>query len=108
MDSEKTEKIVSSWYSAMGSWDFETVMNTLDNDVVFILARMNTTSLSSVFITVSKSHDPIALYQLLTIFSVFSESIARHSFAPSIAGAIGPIPHHPPVPLTSAAHTTPA
>jgi ketosteroid isomerase-like protein len=38
MDSEKTAQIVSSWYSAMGSWDFDTLMNTLDNDVVFILA----------------------------------------------------------------------
>ncbi len=38
MDTETTARIVNRWYQAMGSWDTETVMNTLAEDVVFILA----------------------------------------------------------------------
>src|SRR6476469_4678655 len=38
MDSEKTAQIVSGWYSAMGAWDVDTVMGTLDENVVFNLA----------------------------------------------------------------------
>ncbi|MGH7966895.1 MAG: nuclear transport factor 2 family protein [Candidatus Binatia bacterium] len=38
MNSEQTAKIVNEWYSAMGQFDWDTVMSTLAEDVVFILA----------------------------------------------------------------------
>jgi ketosteroid isomerase-like protein len=37
VDTETTQRTIQSWYTAMGNWDFDTVMNTLDENVVFIL-----------------------------------------------------------------------
>jgi ketosteroid isomerase-like protein len=38
MDSDTTFNIVNGWYSALGRWDVDTVMNGLADDVVFVLA----------------------------------------------------------------------
>lgn len=38
MDTEKTFEILKNWYTAMGEFDSATIMNTLAEDVVFILA----------------------------------------------------------------------
>ena len=37
MDSAKTHELVANWYTAMGKLDWNTVMNTLSDDVVFNL-----------------------------------------------------------------------
>ena len=38
MDTEQTFKILKDWYTAMGEFDLDTIMNTLAEDVVFTLA----------------------------------------------------------------------
>ena len=38
MDSDTTYNIVNGWYSALGRWDVDMVMNGLADDVVFVLA----------------------------------------------------------------------
>src|SRR5690242_8969875 len=38
MDSAKTHEIVANWFGAMGKFDWDTVMNTMSDDVVFTLA----------------------------------------------------------------------